>query len=162
MIEKIVTIGVYGYDAEDFFAALQAAGVDTFCDVRRRCGVRGREYAFANRVRLEAKLAELGIRYVHRRDLAPDDELRQAQNAADTAAHVGKRARQMLSPAFVDGYCRAQLAAFDSRRFAAECGPETGVVALFCVETEPAACHRSLLAERLAADLGVPIENLLP
>ncbi len=162
MIEKIVTIGVYGYDAEDFFAALQAAGVDTFCDVRRRRGVRGREYAFANRVRLEAKLAELGIRYVHRRDLAPDDELRRAQNAADAATHVGKRARQVLSPAFVDGYCRAPLAVFDSRRFATECGPETRVVALFCVETEPAACHRSLLAERLAADLGVPIENLLP
>ena len=39
MIEKIVTIGAYGYDADRFFAALQGAGVDTFCDVRRRRGV---------------------------------------------------------------------------------------------------------------------------
>ena len=116
MIEKIVTIGAYGYDADRFFAALQAAGVDTFCDVRRRRGVRGSEYAFANRARLEARLAELGIRYVHRLDLAPDNELRQAQYAVDAAAHVGKRARQVLSPAFAEGYRRAQLAAFDSRQ----------------------------------------------
>ena len=162
MIEKIVTIGAYGYDADRFFAALQGAGVDTFCDVRRRRGVRGSEYAFANRARLEARLAELGIRYVHRLDLAPDNELRQAQYAVDAAGHVGKRARQSLSPAFVDGYRRAQLAAFDSRHFAEELGLDACVVALFCVEAEPAACHRSLVAERLAADLGLPVEHLLP
>jgi len=162
MIEKIVTIGAYGYDAEHFFAALQAAGVDTLCDVRQRRGVRGSEYAFANRARLEAKLTELGIRYVHRRDLAPDNELRQAQYRVDAAVHVGKRARQVLSPTFIDGYCDARLAAFDSHQFAAELGQDTRVVALFCVETEPAACHRSLLAERLAVDLDVPIDNLLP
>jgi hypothetical protein len=36
------------------------------------------------------------------------------------------------------------------------------VAALFCVEREPDACHRSLLAERLAADLGVEVVHLLP
>ena len=162
MIEKIVTIGAYGYDAERFFAALQAAGVDTFCDVRRRRGVRGSDYAFANRARLEARLAELGIRYVHRLDLAPSNELRQAQYAADAAEHVGKRQRQALAPAFAERYRREHLAAFDSRQFAADLGPDAGVVALFCVEAEPAACHRSLVAERLAVDLGVPVENLAP
>ncbi|MCB0149862.1 MAG: hypothetical protein KDE01_19725, partial [Caldilineaceae bacterium] len=60
------------------------------------------------------------------------------------------------------GYRRAQLAAFDSRHFAEELGLDACVVALFCVEAEPAACHRSLVAERLAADLGLPVEHLLP
>jgi len=44
---EFVTIGVYGWDAERFFAALKAAQVDTFCDIRDRRGVRGAEYAFA-------------------------------------------------------------------------------------------------------------------
>jgi uncharacterized protein (DUF488 family) len=80
-MNKIVTIGVYGFDAESFFAALQRAGVDTLCDIRRRRGVRGSEYAFANRARLEARLAARGIRYVHRLDLAPSTALREAQYA---------------------------------------------------------------------------------
>jgi len=35
-------------------------------------------------------------------------------------------------------------------------------VALFCVEREPAACHRSLLAERLGKDLGIEVEHIIP
>jgi len=35
-------------------------------------------------------------------------------------------------------------------------------VALFCVEREPAACHRSLVAERWQQDLGGQVIHLLP
>jgi uncharacterized protein (DUF488 family) len=161
-MNKIVTIGVYGYDAESFFAALQHAGVDTLCDIRRRRGVRGSEYAFANRARLEARLAALGIRYVHRLDLAPSKELRQGQYSVDAAEGVTKRQRAELSPAFVEGYRGECLASFDSHRFAADLGEEAHVVALLCVESAPAACHRSLVAERLAADLELEVEDLLP
>ena len=48
---KFVTLGVYGFTPSAFFEALQRAGVDTFCDIRWRRGVRGREYAFANSAR---------------------------------------------------------------------------------------------------------------
>ena len=161
-MNKIVTIGAYGYDAEHFFAALQAAGVDAFCDIRRRRGVRGRDYAFANRARLAARLAELGIRYLHPIELAPSNLLRQMQYAIDAAAHVSKRQRQVLSPTFADGYRQECLATFDSHQFAADLGPEARVVALFCVETEAAVCHRSLVAERLAPELPLPVEHLLP
>ncbi len=51
---RIVTIGVYGFEEEEFFAALANARVDLFCDVRRRRGVRGARYAFANSQRLQA------------------------------------------------------------------------------------------------------------
>ena len=97
-LNKIVTIGVYGFDAESFFAALQRAGVDTLCDLRRRRGVRGSEYAFANRTRLEARLAALGIRYVHRLDLAPSNPLRQRQYAVDAVEGISKRQRSVLAP----------------------------------------------------------------
>ena len=47
-LERVVTIGAYGFSADRFFAALREAGVDTFLDIRQRRGVRGAEYAFAN------------------------------------------------------------------------------------------------------------------
>lgn len=162
MLTEIVTIGAYGWDEERFFLALQAAAVDTFCDVRQRRGVRGREYAFANSERLQARLTELGIHYVHRRDLAPSPELRARQHAADAATGTARRQRATLSPEFSQAYCEQRLGDLDSAAFAARLGPAAKVVALFCVEREPAACHRSLLASRLAHDLNLPVRHLMP
>jgi uncharacterized protein (DUF488 family) len=161
-MREVVTIGAYGWDAASFLGALLEAGVDTFCDVRARRGVRGAEYAFANSQRLQAALAEAGIRYVHRPDLAPGDSIRKQQHAADQAGGGARRKRATLSPAFVEGYRRERLQGFDSQSFDADLGAEAVVVALFCVERTPAACHRSLLAERLAADLRLPVRHLLP
>jgi uncharacterized protein (DUF488 family) len=162
MTPELLTIGVYGYDEASFFRALEEGGVDTFCDLRRRRGVRGSEYAFANSQRLQARLAELGIRYLHVEALAPSVELRQRQYAADRETHTGKRERTELSPEFVEGYRRECLEGFDSASFLNELGPDARRVALFCVEREAAACHRSLVAERLAADLGAPVRHLIP
>src|SRR5712692_9291603 len=82
---KFVTIGVYGFSEAGFFDALQNAGVETFCDIRWRRGVRGAEYAFANSARLQKKLGELGIRYLHCRELAPTPALRRRQAQVDKA-----------------------------------------------------------------------------
>jgi hypothetical protein len=40
--------------------------------------------------------------------------------------------------------------------------PSSGTTALLCVERDPEACHRSLIAERLAARHAVSIEHLRP
>ncbi len=158
---KIVTLGVYGATEAAFFAALREAGVDTFCDIRARRGVRGSEYAFVNSQRLQAKLAELGIRYLHFKDLAPSDALRKRQYAADKAEHVAKRKRTELSEQFIAGY-REEHRDFDSRKFIKQLGPEARVVALFCVERAAEACHRSLLAAQLHDDLGLEVVHLTP
>lgn len=158
----IVTIGAIGYTADTFFQALQDAGVDTFVDVRRRRAVRGREYAFANSERLQARLAELDIRYIHRIDLAPPAAAREQQAAADKAAGIARRKRTALGPAFVAAYERDVLAGFDPHAFMADLPPGAAVIALMCVEREPAACHRSLLAERLREALGVEVVHLVP
>lgn len=155
---RIVTIGVYGFDEAAFFEALQQAGVDTFCDIRWRRGVRGAQYAFANRARLEKRLAELGIRYLHLRELAPAPALRRRQAEADKAQGTTKRKRPALGKVFIAGYREERLSGLDSRKFIEQLGPGARTVALFCVEREPAACHRSLLAERLHQDLGARIE----
>jgi uncharacterized protein (DUF488 family) len=161
-LDRIVTLGAYGFDEVGFFGALRAAGVDTFCDLRARRGVRGREYAFVNSRRLQARLAEAGIRYRHCVDLAPSRALRERQYAVDRADRVAKRQRTELSPTFVEGYTAERLGAFDSAAFCAQLGAEARVVALFCVEREAPACHRSLVADRLSRDLGVPVVHLTP
>ena len=40
--------------------------------------------------------------------------------------------------------------------------PVHGAGALLCVEDEPAACHRSLIAQRLAERHGFEVEHLMP
>jgi uncharacterized protein (DUF488 family) len=158
---KIVTIGVFGFSEAGFFRALQEAGVDTFCDIRQRRGVRGAEYAFCNSKRLQARLAELGIRYLHRKDLAPTTAVRQIQYAADRAEGVAKRKRETLGPEFVRAYEEQILSRFDPRSLLDDLEPEARVVALFCVEQQPAACHRSLVAAKLQQELGLEVEHIL-
>ena len=73
-----VTIGVYGFAAERFFAALQEVGVDTVRDIRRRRGVARGRVCVRQRVRLQARLAELHPRHP----------------PAGSGAHTGPASRQ--------------------------------------------------------------------
>lgn len=158
---RLMTIGVYGFDEASFFEALQAAGVDTFCDIRLRRGVRGHEYAFANSNHLQQRLAELGIRYLHIKELAPTTEIRAKQFEQDHQEHVGQRSRQRIGEAFAQAYKAERLAKFDAAAFVRELGDADGLC-LFCVERDPEACHRSLVAAELERVLGVTVHHILP
>ena len=155
------TIGVYGFDQERFLGALHDAGVRLLMDVRQRRGVRGAQYAWANARRLEAALAEAGIGYRHRKDLAPTTELRRLQYAEDARKGVGKRSRERLAPAYVERYTREILDRADLEALGDELTCD-GLGALLCVERDPEACHRSLIAERLAQDHGFGVDHLRP
>ncbi|GAB4315343.1 MAG: hypothetical protein Kow0059_07380 [Candidatus Sumerlaeia bacterium] len=159
---RIVTIGVYGFDEESFFSALTDSGVDTFCDIRRHRGLRGSAYAFANSRRLQDRLAALGIRYVHIKELAPSQALREVQKKDDKRHGIGKRGRTVLGPAFIQAYHSECLQSFTATKFRDAVGQDAHVVGLFCVEREPEACHRSLVAERLADELGIEPEHIKP
>lgn len=158
----IVTVGVYGFSEETFFEALRQAEVDTFCDIRQRRGLRGSKYAFANSRRLQERLRQMRIRYLHRKDLAPTKAVRQRQDEADRAAGVAKRQRTGLSQAFVDAYSEEILSAFEPQSLLADLEEDAQVVALFCVEGEPAACHRLLVAEKIEQALGLEVEHIVP
>jgi uncharacterized protein (DUF488 family) len=162
MVKKVVTIGVYGFSEAAFFTALEQANVDVFCDVRQRRGVRGATYAFANSQRLQARLAELGIHYLHRKDLSPTTAVRQQQKTADKSDKVAKRQRDRLSQAFIDAYETEILSQFEPQSLLDDLPPAAEVVALFCVEREPAACHRSLVAHKLAQAFSTPIIDIRP
>ena len=162
MKPKIVTIGVYGFDESSFFEALREAEVDTFCDIRSRRGLRGATYAFANSQRLQDRLTALGIDYIHRKDLGPTKAVRDIQAEVDKATKTAKRKRAELDKVFIETYRSECLATFDPTSLLADFHPDTQVVALCCVEREPEACHRSLVAERLVQALNLEVENILP
>ena len=150
---RVTTIGVHGWSVEAWLAALRQAEIELLVDIRQRRGVRGAAYAWANAQRLQAALLRDRIAYEHRKDLAPTTALRELQYSADERAGVGKRSRERLSPAFAEAYRREVLAAADLSALRA--GPPA---ALLCVEREPDACHRSLVAEAL----GLPVLHLRP
>jgi uncharacterized protein (DUF488 family) len=160
-VTRVVTIGVYGFNSDSFFAALDHAGVDLFCDLRARRGLRGRQYAFANATRLQAELDTRNIQYGHFPELAPSVETRLLQRKADAAERISKRSRPGLAPAFVEAY-RRQLASPEAQRALERINESAAVPALFCVEQLPEACHRSLAAAELQRRSGAPIDNLLP
>jgi uncharacterized protein (DUF488 family) len=128
-------------------------------DVRQRRGVRGPEYAWANAKRLQAALEEAGIDYRHHPELAPTTELRRLQYAEDNRQGVGKRSRRELAPEYRERYSAEILDGADLASVAASL-PADGAAALFCVERDPEACHRSLIAERLAAEHDVEVTDL--
>lgn len=152
----MATIGVYGFDGSTFLECLRRADVRLLLDVRQRRGVRGPEYAWANSRRLQAALAEAGIAYEHHPELAPTTELRHLQYAEDDRRGVGKRSRRELAAAYVRRYTAEILDPADL----APIVPGDAVAALFCVERDPRACHRSLIAQRLAEEHGVTVEHL--
>jgi uncharacterized protein (DUF488 family) len=158
---RVVTIGVYGWSLDRFIDALRTADVRQLLDVRQRRGVRGSEYAWANSKRLQAALAEAGIEYRHHPELAPTTELRHLQYAEDARQGVGKRSRAELAPEYVERYTRERLDRVDLASIV-EAMPADGAAALFCVERDPEACHRSLVADRIAADFGLPVEHIRP
>ena len=141
----LATIGVYGTTRDSFFAALRAFGATHFVDVRRRRGLRGHDYAYANATALQAELSSLGVAYVHELGLAASHEARSTQLAADKATATGQRSRSSLSPEFAARYRRECLEGFDAAEFLAQFPPGARIV-LFCVERSPEACHRSLAA----------------
>ncbi len=157
----MVTIGVYEFDLGSFLATLRRADVRLLLDVRQRRGVRGREYAWANSKRLQAALADAGIAYRHLPELAPTTELRQVQYREDARLGVGKRSRVVLADEYRERYIREILDKADLGSIVAIL-PATGATALLCVERDPEACHRSIVAERMAAECGVTVTHLTP
>ena len=160
-MHRVITIGVYEWDLPSFLDALREHGVGLLVDVRQRRGVRGARYSWANARRLQDALDEAGIAYSHHRELAPTTDLRRLQYAADDRAGEGKRSRTTLDPQYSTRYTREILDAADLDVLVAEL-PADAASALFCVEADPEACHRSLIAARLHDRYGLPVSHVRP
>jgi uncharacterized protein (DUF488 family) len=158
---RIATVGVYEFDAASFIAALDDAGVTKVFDIRQRRGVRGPRYAWANSQRLQGLLAEARIGYEYHPELAPDTEMRQLQYRDDDAQGVGKRSRVRLAPEYIREYTEEILDLVPLEPLIGRL-PVHGVGALLCVEATAEACHRSLVANRLAERFGFEVTHIEP
>jgi len=158
---RVVTVGVYGFDGESFLQRLRHADVRLLLDIRQRRGVRGPDYSWANSARLQHVLSAADIGYRHVKELAPTTELRQLQYREDDRQGVGKRNRVTLAPEYAERYTSEILDPFDLGAIVADF-PDDSATALLCVERDPEACHRSLVAERLRGEYGLPVTDLRP
>jgi uncharacterized protein (DUF488 family) len=158
---RLATIGVYGWGIDTFLDALREAEVGLLLDLRQRRGVRGSDYAWANAQRLEAALWEADIAYAHLPQLAPTTELRELQYTEDDRRGEGKRSRTSLAPAYVERFTREIIAEADLD-VVVEVMPHDAATALLCVERDPEACHRSLVAGELARRYGFEVVHLIP
>ncbi len=158
---KFFTIGVFNSTENQFFNKLIENGIDTFCDIRQRRGVRGSKYSFVNSNRLQQKLRELNIKYLYIQDLAPTTNIRDLQKKADKEKGELKTERQQLGEVFVTEYNHTILEHFNFGQFIVnleQLGCEN--VVIFCVEENAKACHRSLVTQKIASDLKFPIQHL--
>ncbi len=158
-MRSIATVGVYQSSLDDFLDKLRRNRVAMVVDVRQRRGVRGREYAWANSLRLQAALKRAGIQYRHVPELAPTTELRELQYREDDRLKVGKRTRVELAQEYRRRYLHEVLDQVDLGAFL-ESLPDDATTALLCLERDARACHRSLIAVRLQAQYGVSVVNL--
>jgi len=158
---EFFTIGVYNSTENEFFEKLTQNNIDTFCDIRQRRGVRGAKYSFVNSNRLQEKLNDLGIKYGYVQDLAPTTKIRELQKEIDAEKGELKSERQELGKVFVIEYKNKILGNFDFDKFFENLDNIGATrIALFCVEEYPAACHRSIVANKLADNFNYKITHL--
>jgi uncharacterized protein (DUF488 family) len=161
MSQNFFTIGVYGSTEESFFDKLISNKIDTFCDIRNRRGVRGSKYSYVNSKKLQARLHELGIKYIYIPELAPTPEIRNVQKEADKKDKILKSSRQELNENFRKAFASEILDKFDFDKLIKDLFLINAKnVVLFCVEAEPRACHRSLVLDRLKSLFQTPVNNL--
>jgi uncharacterized protein (DUF488 family) len=135
MRRVLCTIGFTGKTAEEFFALLRDAGVQSVIDVRQNRT--GQLSAFAKHPDLEFFLRQIGkIGYRHEPLLAPTPELRRSyQEDKDWAAYEEGLLKLLKQ--------RGVPKSLDVSNWPAN-------VALLCTEPGPEKCHRRLVADLLA------------
>ena len=139
----IFTIGYEGATVDGFIATLQKAGVERLIDVRalplsRRPGF--------SKSPLAAAAKEVGIDYVHLKDLGTPKRGRDAAKKGDVGTLRAVYDDQLALP-------EAQVAAARMLELAADRDS-----ALLCYERDPCHCHRTLLLE--AVGQGVTVVDL--
>ena len=146
-----VTVATIGYQAatvESFLRTLHAAGIELLVDVRAVASSRRPGFSKSS---LAASLAGAGIAYVHLRGLGTPAEGR-------AAARAGRHARMR-------SIFRDHLRTLEAR---GELDELRELVAggrracLLCFEDDPEHCHRTLVAEALAALLPIDVVHLRP
>ena len=147
-MQTLATIGYEAATVPHFLDALREANVDLLIDVR--AVAMSRRPGFA-KTRLAANVAEAGIEYLHLRSLGTPADGR-------AAARAGRHAE--MRTIFIEQL--ATDAAQDELEVIAGLVRSGRRVCLLCFEADPRHCHRSMVADALAARMPVEIRHLSP
>lgn len=147
-MHALATIGYEAATIPSLLSTLQEAEIDLLVDVRAVASSRRPGFA---KSKLAANLQEAGIEYLHLRGLGTPAEGR-------AAARAGRHAE-------MHAIFRAHLTgptAQDDLETLADLVRAGRKVCLLCLEANPVHCHRSLVADALAARLPLTITHLDP
>lgn len=145
MTDKIYTLGYESAAIEDFIATLKAAGIERIIDVREY--PLSRRKGFSKNV-LHALLQANDIEYVHLKGLGDPKEGREAARAGDY-----KKFMKIFSNHMKTEYALSDL------KTAIELA-SSSVSCLLCYERSPDECHRTIVAQAIAADTGQRIQPI--
>lgn len=147
-MHTLATIGYEGTTVPAFLSTLRDADVKVLVDVRAVASSRRPGFA---KTRLAANLAEAGIEYLHLRGLGTPAEGR-------AAARAGRHdeLRRIFAEHLQTPEAQADL---DALATLVRSGRRA---CLLCLEADPAHCHRSLVADALAARLPLEVVHLHP
>lgn len=145
---SIATIGYEDATVPRFLDALRCAEVELLVDVRAVAGSRRPGFA---KTKLAANVGGIGIDYLHLRGLGTPAEGRAAARAGryDELRTI-YQAHLETTQAQTELHALAELVRAGRR------------VCLLCLETDPAHCHRSLVAEALGEILPIRVQHLRP
>lgn len=132
----LFTVGYAGSSMETFLAALKDAGVEELVDVRAIAASRNRPFC---KNALAASLEGAGIAYRHIKALGTPKAGRDAAKLGDVATLHAVYDGQLATPEAQDALAALRALACEKR------------VALMCMESDPAHCHRSIVADRLGS-----------
>jgi uncharacterized protein (DUF488 family) len=144
---EVATVGYQGATVQSFLQALREASTELVVDVRAVASSRRPGFA---KSALAANLEGDGIDYLHLRDLGTPAAGRAAARAGRHAEMRRIYGKHLKTPA-----AQAALEALaDIVRSRRAC--------LLCFEADATHCHRSLVADALAARLPVRVTHLAP
>ena len=147
-VTTVATIGYEGATVERVLDALRAAGVELLVDVRAVASSRRPGFS---KTRLAEHLAGAGVGYLHLRGLGTP--------AAGRAAARAGRPDEMRA-IFLDHLATPEAQA--ELHHLADLVAAGRRVGLLCFEADPAHCHRTLVADALAALVPIDVAHLAP
>lgn len=143
---ELLTIGYEGAEPENFVAALKQAGATVVIDVREVAASRKRGFS---KTALADALKAAGIAYVHLRALGTPKPGREAARSGDAKTF------EAIFRAHLSGEA-AQAALTEAIDIA-----QAGRACLMCLERDHDRCHRSIVADAMAARADFQVRPLV-
>lgn len=141
----LATIGYERATLPEFLATLRLANTYVLVDIRDRA--QSRRPGFSKSA-LSQALSDVGIRYVHLRELGDPADGRAAARSGQIDLFRSIFAKVMASPAASEALGKIQQLT------------SSGSVCLMCFERDHKECHRKIVAEALEERLGVKATHL--